>query len=81
MLETQDRGWGLNYYRKLGEGAFKEYCQLYYGYYFHVLHDRMAAAIAGKPAARKLYVQVGTRSLFHFLDVWVLYLGARQRSG
>ena len=57
--ETTSRSWPLNYFRNAGnQTAFAEFAALYYGYYFRVLLDRMAAAIAVPEKATRFNLQV-----------------------
>ena len=55
-LETQDRQYLFAHFAQ-DAALLKEASQLYYGYYFFVLQDRMESAMAGGEA-RKLYIQV-----------------------
>eukprot|EP01052_Picozoa_sp_SAG31_P016039 SAG31_NODE_1049_length_10165_cov_2.564077_2_plen_500_part_00 len=57
--ETTSRSWALNYFRDaFNQTRFTQFAALYYGYYFKVLLDRMAAAIATPAKATRFNLQV-----------------------
>jgi len=73
--ETTSRAWPLHYFRDAGNRtAFAEFAALYYGYYFRVLLDRMAAAIAAPEKATRFNLQVLSDSN---LSPLLTMLGAR----